>query len=42
MVASTQITNTETFAFIVALVFLSYRAVKFCLSTEKTIETVEK
>ena len=41
MIASTQITNTEIFGFIVLLLCkLSSR--KFCLSTEKTIETVKK
>ena len=37
MIASTQITNTEIFAFIAVLGF-----VKFRLLTEKTIETVKK
>ena len=41
MIASTQITSTEIFAFVVVLV-LSYRAVKFCLQIEKTIETIKK
>ena len=36
MIVSTQITNTETFPFIVVQVF------KFCLLEEKTIETVKK
>ena len=35
MIASTQISNTEIFTFIAVLVF------KFCLQTEKTIETVK-
>ena len=33
MIASTQITSTEIFAFVVVLV-LSYRAVKFCLQID--------
>ena len=41
MIASTHITNTEIFAFITAPVF-KYWAVKFCLLTEKTKETVKK
>ena len=41
VIASTQLTNTESFAFIAVLV-LSYWAVKFCLLTEKIIETVKK
>ena len=41
MIASTQITSTEIFAFVAVLV-LSYRAVKFCLQIEKTIETIKK
>ena len=41
MIASTQITSPEIFAFIAVLVFLSYWAVKFCLWTEKTIEAVK-
>ena len=41
MTVSIQITNTEIFAFIPVLVF-SYWAVKFCLKTKKTIETVKK
>ena len=40
LIASRQITNTEIFAFITVLV-LSYWAVKFCLLTEKTIETAK-
>ena len=42
MIASTQTTNTETFAFIAVLVFLSYWVIKFSLQTEKTVETVKK
>ena len=42
MITSTQITNNEIFAFIGATQFLSNWAVKFCLLTEKTIETVKK
>ena len=42
MVALTQTTNTEIFAFIAILDFLSYWAVTFCLWTEKAIETVKK
>ena len=41
MIASTQITKTEIFTFI-AVLGLSYGAVKFCLQTEKTIDTVKK
>ena len=41
MIASTQITNNEIFVFIAVLV-LSYWAEKFCLQTDKTIETVKK
>ena len=41
MIASTQITNTEVFAFIAVIVVRLLR-VKFCLSTEKTIDTVKK
>ena len=41
MIASTQITNIEIFELIAILVF-KYWAVKFCLQTEKTIETVKK
>ena len=36
MIASRQLANTETVAFMAVL------AVKFCLSIEKTIETVKK
>ena len=42
MIASTQKTSTEIFAFIAVLVFLSYWTVKLCSQTEKTIETVKK
>ena len=40
MMASIQIKNTEFFAVIADLI-LSCWAEKFCLSTEKTIETVK-
>ena len=36
MITSTQITNTEIFAFI-AVLFLSYWAVKFCLQRQKKL-----
>ena len=36
-----QITNTEIFTF-KAVVVLSYWTIKFCLQTEKTVETVNK
>ena len=39
MITSTKITNTEIFAFIAALVFEFF---KFCLLSEKTIETVKE
>ena len=43
MIASTQTTSIEVFLFITVLVFfLSCWAVKFCLETEKTIETIKK
>ena len=42
MIPSTEITNTEIFAFIAALVFKLWSRKAFCLSTEKTIETVKK
>ena len=42
MTVSTYITNTEVFASIAGLVFLSYCSVKFCLQTEKAVETVKK
>ena len=38
MIALTQITSTEIFTFVTVL----FRAVKFCLQTEKTIETIKK
>ena len=41
MIVSTQITNTEIFAFIAFLVFKLLSG-KICLSTEKAIETVKK
>ena len=41
IIALTQITNTEIFA-IIAVLVLSYWAVRFCLQTEKTEETVKK
>ena len=41
MIFSTQITNTEIFAFIAVLVFKSMNR-KFCLYAEKTIGTVKK
>ena len=41
MIALTQIANTEIFAFIAVVVFLLLSR-KFCLSPEKTIETVKK
>ena len=41
VIASTQITNIEIFAFMAVLV-LSYWAAKFCLKTENTIENVKK
>ena len=41
IIASTQITNTEMFAFIAALLFKLLSS-KFCLKTEKTIETLKK
>ena len=41
MIASTQITTTETFAFKAVAVF-NLLSVKFCLYTEKTVETVKK
>ena len=42
MIALTQVTNIEVFAFVAVLVFkLLTRKVLFCL-TEKTIETVKK
>ena len=41
MIASTQITNTEIFAFITVLVF-KLLSRKIFLQTEKTIETVKK
>ena len=41
MIASTQITSTEIFAFSAVLVF-TLLSLKFCLQTEKTIETVKK
>ena len=40
MIASTQITNAEVFAFIAVLVFKLLTR-NFCLKTEKTIETVK-
>ena len=44
MIASTQIKNTENFAFITVLVFTltSRKVVKFCLETESTVGTVKK
>ena len=41
LISSTQITNTEIFAFISALVFKILKR-KFCLQTEKAIETIKK
>ena len=41
MIASIQITNTEISTFIAVLVF-KLLSRKFCLQTEKTIETVKK
>ena len=41
MIASTQITNTEIFAFI-AVIALKLESRKFSLQTQKTIETVKK
>ena len=39
MMASTQIRNTEI---LVIIEFSRYWAVKFCLQTEKTVETTKK
>ena len=41
MIPLAQITNTEIFAFIAVLVF-KLLAVKICLYTEETIETVKQ
>ena len=41
MIVSTQITNTKIFSFTPVFWFSSYWAVKFCLQTEKTKETVK-
>ena len=41
VITSIQITSTKIFVFIVALVFKLLRT-KFCLCTEKTIETINK
>ena len=41
MIASIQITNTETFPFIVVLVF-KFLSRKVVFMTEKTIETAKK
>ena len=40
MITSTQITNTEVFAFIIVLVLI-HGAVKFSLQTKKTTKTVK-